>query len=452
MRISTNQIYNSATAGMQDNQSTLADIQEQIASGKRFTSMADDPSGASRVVGLNRELSQITSFQANITSVNQRLSLEDSTMQDLNDAMDRMRTLIQQGSNFGTLTDSDRASIGRELEEQTEYMASLMNTKDASGEYLFSGTKSDQQPFVLGDDDFYNYQGNEDTRTIQISSSLYIQSSDSGQELFQSLTQDASLAVSNGTDPALESATDAITNIEVTDQEDYAEFMQQTGDLTLTAHYQDGDTTDLTPGTVTYTLTDSAGNPVIDRHGDPVQDIILDGDGQALVELPGVDVTLGATAATLPTPEPPPVTIPPTPPSTTVDADYASATLSFAQQPDNILNTALRAAKALLEPLGEGNTQESMTKLLDDAMDDTTAAQDRLNTSLASVGARMAQAEDAENSNIDYQLLTETTLSSVQDLDYATAATDLAQRQLALTASYRSFSSIQSLSLFQYIQ
>lgn len=441
MRISTNQIYNSATAGMQDNQSTLADIQEQIASGKRFTSMADDPSGASRVVGLNRELSQITSFQANITSVNQRLSLEDSTMQDLNDAMDRMRTLIQQGSNFGTLTDSDRASIGRELEEQTEYMASLMNTKDASGEYLFSGTKSDQQPFVLGDDDFYSYQGNEDTRTIQISSSLYIQSTDSGQELFQSLTQDATLAVGNGTVEDQGNASDAITDFEVTDQEAFATYMKRTGDITVTAHYDDTGS----PAVTSYTLTDSAGNVLEDVDGNPLQDVTLDpaNNNRTEVELEGFTLTLGPTSATLPTP---------TPPATTVDEDFAGATLSYSQQPDNILNTALRAARALQQPMGsEGNSQEELKTLLDKAMDDTTGAQDRLNTSLASVGARMSQAENAENSNTDYQLLTQTTLSSVQDLDYASAATELAQRQLALNASYRSFASIQSLSLFQYI-
>jgi len=58
MRVSTSQIYNIATLGMSQAQAAVTKTQEQMATGKRVLSPADDPVAATTILQLNQELSR----------------------------------------------------------------------------------------------------------------------------------------------------------------------------------------------------------------------------------------------------------------------------------------------------------------------------------------------------------------------------------------------------------
>ncbi|NVK30065.1 MAG: hypothetical protein HWE20_03600 [Gammaproteobacteria bacterium] len=92
-----------------------------------------------------------------------------------------------------------------------------------------------------------------------------------------------------------------------------------------------------------------------------------------------------------------------------------------------------------------------MREVLTATLEGLSLVQERFSQSVAGMGARLNAMESAEFSNLDFKLLTEGTLSAVEDLDYAAAATELSKRQLALEAAYASFAKIQGLSLFNYI-
>ena len=70
----------------------------------------------------------------------------------------------------------------------------------------------------------------------------------------------------------------------------------------------------------------------------------------------------------------------------------------------------------------------------------------------ASVGARLNSIDNQKAANSDHVAASQTALSSLQDLDYAAAATHLSQQMLMLQAAQQSFVKIQNLSLFNYIQ
>ena len=129
--------------------------------------------------------------------------------------------------------------------------------------------------------------------------------------------------------------------------------------------------------------------------------------------------------------------------------------LSFSQPPTNILNVIMETAEMMREPVsGEGNAQarSELQERFAQTLEQITMSQERLSEATATLGSRLNTLNDAELTNTDFQLMTEGTLSAVQDLDYAAASTELAKRQLALEAAYASFAKIQNLSLFNYIQ
>lgn len=540
MRISTTQIYTDASRNMMENQSSLLDIQNKLSSGKEFTSLAEDPVGASQVVSLKRELAQLEMYQTNVESSRRRLELEENTLQDLNTTMDRLRELtIQAGS--GTMTDADRSIIAYDMEQLVEFAAGLMNTRDAKGEYLFSGSKGTIETYTLSGGRYY-YQGDSTTRDIQISSALYIESSDAGQFMFESITGEPQLK-------ALGDMGQIITGQAITDIAEFASSMQDTGDLQIEVDGSDAIG-------YTYSIKDSAGNLVLDGNGFPLaQNVTYDPTVDTPVDtIPGISFTLDlpgesdtawaspdvaasglsatesaaivaddpytnlmraaggevviksvevtpgvyeykayasdGTTELLDADDDPLLTATPADPlyptgpavltlADPTDASGAtiamnitrdaaasatseevsllfeagtSATLRFDQPPTNILNAALDTIDLLRTP-ASGNEMQTAALVagLALALEQITTAQERISESTASVGSRLKTLDDVELTNTDFKLMTEGTLSAVQDLDYAAASTELSKRQLALEAAYASFAKIQGLSLFNYI-
>jgi flagellar hook-associated protein 3 FlgL len=75
-----------------------------------------------------------------------------------------------------------------------------------------------------------------------------------------------------------------------------------------------------------------------------------------------------------------------------------------------------------------------------------------METVQASVGARMQATNSQQNINAQTILDNQTTSASISGLDYASAISQLDLQQTALQAAEQSFTKVQSLSLFQYIQ
>src|SRR3546814_6611120 len=86
------------------------------------------------------------------------------------------------------LRSEERKSIAAELTEREDELLSLMNTRNARGEYLFSGFQGKTQPFVRGAEGGYSYEGDEGQRKLQIASSLSIAISDNGKSVFENVT------------------------------------------------------------------------------------------------------------------------------------------------------------------------------------------------------------------------------------------------------------------------
>lgn len=528
MRISTGQIFYSARNNMMENQTSLLEIQNKLSTGKEFTRLAEDPVGASQVVSLNRELARLDMFQSNIDASRRRLELEETTLADLNTATDRMRELIVYAAN-GTLGDADRVTLSYELEELVEYAAGLMNTRDAKGEYLFSGSRGNTAAYVE-QGGRYQYQGDTASRDIQISSALYVQSTDNGRYLFESVTDTPTLKATGSLASALGEEA-----VNVTDEDAFAAFMRTQGDLTVGVdRYDDGQGN---PDSITYSYTvrNSAGEVVEDANGDPLANLPYDGSAPVNIALPGAGVALtlpvdpqfpaaaptlsaqGEAAGTISNVAPGPefVELMRTLGDLALDIQYDSGSdryaytltdsagntlasagglaagavqsidlagvdfyitlpsdgldqqarlaldtpaeaelrLQYEQPPTNILNVMLDTIELMREPaVGSNQALAELNERFAKTLEQIDQSQARLSEATSTLGARINKLDKAEASNIDFQLMAESTLSAVQDLDYAAASTELAQRQLALEAAYASFAKIQNLSLFDYIR
>lgn len=190
MRISTSQIYNIATLGMGQAQSAVTKTQEQMATGKRVLSPADDPVAATTILKLNQELARTEQYKKNIDVADNSLSLEDSTLQTVVDLMQRMRELAVKAGNTAVLTSADYKSLAAEVDTRINELMNLQNTRNASGQYIFAGYQGDTQPFINKGGGNFEYLGDEGQLFLQASASVSVAVSDSGKKVFVDIPSD----------------------------------------------------------------------------------------------------------------------------------------------------------------------------------------------------------------------------------------------------------------------
>ena len=195
MRISTTQFYLQGLQAFGNQQVKLAKLQEQISTGVRIANPSDDPAGAARVLELEQEIKLHEQYQTNITLANQRLSLQDSTLQGAENLLQRVRELAIHANN-ASLDQVSRDAIADELDQRRQELLSLANTVDSNGDFLFAGFQNQQRPFVFdktGSVDHVRFNGDEGERWIQISSSRQINTDTSGRGLFMEVRSNAAL-------------------------------------------------------------------------------------------------------------------------------------------------------------------------------------------------------------------------------------------------------------------
>ncbi|MFC3606722.1 flagellar hook-associated protein FlgL [Stutzerimonas tarimensis] len=187
MRISTLQAFNNGVLGIQRNYANVSRTQEQIASGNRILTPADDPVASVRLLQLEQQQGLLAQYSGNLSAAKNSLTLEETTLDAVNTNLQRIRELTLQAGS-GALSSADRKAIASELKEREDELFSLMNSKNARGEYLFSGFQGKTQPYVREADGTYRYQGDEGQRTLQVASSLSMPISDNGMKLFENIT------------------------------------------------------------------------------------------------------------------------------------------------------------------------------------------------------------------------------------------------------------------------
>ena len=183
MRISTQQYFDTSSSKYQSNYSSVVQAQQQASSGVRVQTAADDPVAAQRLLMLQQQKDMLSQYSGNITSLKSSLTNEESILQSISAA-------VQAGSQLalragGVTSDADRKSIAVEVGALEEQLMGLLNSKDAAGNYLFSGSKTQTPPYSRNSDGTYSYQGDENALSLQVSETLNVSAGDTAKSILE---------------------------------------------------------------------------------------------------------------------------------------------------------------------------------------------------------------------------------------------------------------------------
>lgn len=146
MRISTQLLFETGASRIGDLQNRLQKTQEQIASGRRILTPSDDPVAATRALDVTQTQSINNQYAVNRQHAKNTLGQVEGTLAGVTSLMQDVKTTIIAAGN-GTLSDSERGFMASELNGRLEQLLGLANSRDATGNYLFSGFRSNTAPF-----------------------------------------------------------------------------------------------------------------------------------------------------------------------------------------------------------------------------------------------------------------------------------------------------------------
>jgi flagellar hook-associated protein 3 FlgL len=397
MRISTNQIFQRATDGILDQQTQMSMSQLQLSSGKRVVTPSDDPTAAVQILQLQHSIDLANTYQTNIGFAESSLTSEEQAVSSVTDILQRVRELALQ-ANTGLLDDPARQGIAQELQQNVKGLLDLANTQDGNGDYLFAGYSTNTKPFSESSTGF-SYAGDQGQRFIQIGASRQVAITDSGSDVFQAIPN------GNGTYVTSYNSTNTGTGVldpgQVTNS---AAWVPDTYTITF-----------LTP--TTYEVRNSSAT------------LITSGAYQSgtAISFNGIQVSVSGAPAT---------------------GDTFTIAPSTKQ---DVFSSVQNLANALSTNVTDATSQAKLSNDINQALVDIDRAMEKFTNVRAAVGARL-NAIDAQKSINDNAIsASQATLSSVQDLDYASAISTYNRQLVGLQAAQQTFVKMQNLSLFNYI-
>ncbi len=191
MKVSTSGMHQRSLSALLQQQAALNDSQIKLSTGKKILSPSEDPLMAARVIDIKQHMAEAKQYQVNINSLDQRLSLEEGSIRNVVNLMHRVKELTVQGLNDSNLQ-NDRRAIAVELDQINDNLLSIANTRNANGEYLFSGFLTATQAFTktVGTPNTYVYNGDANQRNIQISETQQVAEGHGGEDIFGAIGAD----------------------------------------------------------------------------------------------------------------------------------------------------------------------------------------------------------------------------------------------------------------------
>ncbi len=399
-RISTLGTYQSSLAQILAKQTAMAKTQQQLASGSRLTTGADDPLAAGSATTMDRSVARLAQYDKNASAVQNRLNMQESALSQVNELLSSARTLTVQANNAPLSTD-DLAAIAKQVQSIKDQLLSLANGTDGLGRYLFGGTDDGSSPFSISAGNV-SYNGNQTQRKVEVAGGQRVEDTIPGSQLF--------MQVRTGNGTANATASNANTGHAVLldySVDDAATWNGQTYSLVFdsatTYHVENGSGTPLTaPGSGTYTSGEgiSYGGVSMRIQGEPAA-----GDSMTL---------------------------------------SAASKRSVFDTLDELVNTL-----SLPNINGAQNTEQA--NRLQASLRDLSTAEQHFIDARASGGAQLNAITQASQVNEAYTVTMKTSLSDIRDLDYAEAVSRYSMDSTALQAAQTVFMQMQQSNLFKLI-
>ncbi|MGB9199352.1 MAG: flagellar hook-associated protein FlgL [Terriglobales bacterium] len=165
-------------------QSAEQTAMEQLSTGRRVNEPSDDPAAFAGDIQNQAEQSQVDQYLQNTSSLDGLFQTADSALSSVVSSINQAISLGTQGAN-GAQSLQDQQALAVQVQAIQSQMVQLANTS-YQGNYIFAGTATNTEPFVVDPSQAsgVDYNGNTGTNTVEIADGRSIQTNLPGSQIF----------------------------------------------------------------------------------------------------------------------------------------------------------------------------------------------------------------------------------------------------------------------------
>jgi flagellar hook-associated protein 3 FlgL len=403
MRITTSMSYELATAAMQRQQSSIAKLNQQLATGRRVLTPSDDPLATNNISRLRESLARNDQYAENRGVANSILSDTDSTFQSIGDVIGRAKDLALSARN-GSLSNSERRFIATELRGRLDELLGLANRSDAFGNHMFAGYQSGATPFARSSTGDVQYLGDGAQRSIQIASNRELTIAFAGNDVFEGAFDGngsfVTAAASGNLGSGIVSSGRGVDPTLYTRESYEIQFL-------------------VSGGATTYSVINTTTGTVLSSG--------INFNSGAGIEFDGIRMEISGSPSS---------------------GDRFSVDPS---QKKSVFSSIEQLINALEQPVVTTADRTTMTNTVGTVIASLDLAADHVMDKRAQVGAALLELQSLNDSGEQLALNATAQLSNLADLDYADAISKLSQEQMKVDAARQAFVKTQGLSLFDLL-
>lgn len=397
-RISTIESLQGTLSNLQSLQAKTFEAQERLTTMMRVSKASDDPAAAARAERARAVIMRNEATQGSVDVSTNAMTLAERAMSEAMELIQQARELTVQAGN-ASYTDAERRNLATQLREIRLQLMGVANRTDGGDGYIFSGQGAPGAPFVDAPGGV-RYTGSGGTMSVSGGSEPLPLTLDGGFTWLSASTGNGVFETSN-----VNSSTAWIDEGTVSDPSNLNE--------PYTIDFYDDN------GTTRYTVSRGDGTTAVD--GAYV-------DGQA-IEIDGLTVTING--------------------SPQVGDQFGIAQ----SEADLSVFDAMDALIGVLDaPADQPRSDAEVTQAVQQGLRDLDQVMFHMEGTRGLVGETLNRLEGFTTRLADSDLAAETARSNAEDLDMTKGITEFETLQTTYSAALESYSMVQRLSLFDYIQ
>lgn len=410
MRISTSQFYERGLSGMLNQEFSVSRLSQQLSTGLKVQYPSDDPVASAQIELMNQRISHIEVLQTNRQNAETAVRLEEGILGNMVTTFQRLHE-IQVQAGDAAFGENERRALAKEAQMILDQLQNFANSKDSSGNYMFSGAVTATQAITLNSSGAYVYNGDSTQRFLAVTGSMQVATNDTGDNLFMRILN------GNGV------------------------FSVQAAGLNAgTASASTGSVTDITswvPDAYTITFANNTAGQLVTIVTGAASGAVMPPSGladDAPVYVNGGSVSFNGIEVAL-------------------NGDPLSGD-SFVVAPsknESIFSTAQRIVSNLNNPFTSSVQKAAVQTENNQLLQQLDTAMTHIVNFQSQLGSRLNQLESANNSNQNLYDISVLARKQLNEINYTEVASEFAMQSVALQAAQQTFVKIQGLSIFNFI-
>lgn len=404
MRITTPTYFRTALNGIEQQQSDVSKLTQELATGKKVNSPSDNPTAFANAQRLQSHVQSLNQYATDNANLKNQLGLGSQTLNQSLTVLNSVRSVALQAAN-GTANSQNRAALAKQVESAKTQLLGLANTKAGNGAYLFGGSRGQAAPFFKKPNGTVEYRGDGAAQQTHTAQNQSVNSLLTGSVFAETYNGNgyANITAASGNTGNATANLNGITN------QGAATTFRESG----------------TPYKISFKTVSGNMNYFVKQGGTTVTSGAYQ-KGMSL-NLSGISVKLNGSPNT-----------------------GDSFTLGRSQH-QSVFKTLDNLISALKKPVNTAAENAKNTQRINSVLSSLKQSQTHVLSLQSTVGVAMRSINDTNNTNATQKNNDQSAISSAIDANVPKVLTALDQHKQSLISAMGAFGKLSKLSLFNYI-